>query len=120
LRRQLAYLGLLDDAAPLFREGSAVPGAGVLLALPCLVESGLFRIGDQKVRLTRLAARATAPPRTVAAIAVAIRSLRIRMVSKSPIFREARRCAANSAVTQVTRRGGPTLGRSCSWALARA
>jgi transposase len=44
LDRQLAYLGLLDDAAPLFREGFSVPGAGVLLALPCLVESGLFRI----------------------------------------------------------------------------
>jgi len=44
LDRQLAYLGLLDDAAPLFREGSSVPGAGVLLALPCLIESGLFRI----------------------------------------------------------------------------
>src|SRR5215468_8327477 len=44
LDRQLAYLGLLDDAAPLFGEGSSVPGAGVLLALPCLVESGLFRI----------------------------------------------------------------------------
>jgi hypothetical protein len=43
--RQLAYLGLLDDAAPLFREGSSVPGVGVLFALPCLVESGLFRIG---------------------------------------------------------------------------
>jgi hypothetical protein len=42
--RQLAYLGLLDDAAPLFREGSSVPGVGVLSALPCLVESGLFRI----------------------------------------------------------------------------
>jgi len=42
--RQLAYLGLLDDAAPLFREGSSVPGVGVLLALPCLLESGLFRI----------------------------------------------------------------------------
>jgi transposase len=42
--RQLAHLGLLDDAAPLFREGAAVPGAGVLLALPCLAESGLFRI----------------------------------------------------------------------------
>jgi transposase len=42
--RQLAHLGLLDDAAPLFREGSSVPGAGVLFALPCLVESGLFRI----------------------------------------------------------------------------
>jgi transposase len=42
--RQLAYLGLLDDAAPLFRDGSSVPGVGVLVALPCLVESGLFRI----------------------------------------------------------------------------
>jgi transposase len=44
LDRQLAYLGLLDDAAPLFHGGPSVPGAGVLLALPCLVESGLFRI----------------------------------------------------------------------------
>jgi transposase len=44
LDRQLAYLGLLDDAAPLFRDGSSVPGAGVLLALPYAVESGLFRI----------------------------------------------------------------------------
>ena len=44
LDRQLAHLGLLDDAAPLFREGTSVPGVGVLLALPCLVESGLFRI----------------------------------------------------------------------------
>jgi len=42
--RQLAHLGLLDDAAPLFRDGSSVPGAGALLAVPCLVESGLFRI----------------------------------------------------------------------------
>jgi hypothetical protein len=42
--RQLAYLGLLDDAAPLFRDGSAVPTVGVLLALPCLIESGLLRI----------------------------------------------------------------------------
>ena len=42
--RQLAYLGLLDDAAPLFRDGSSVPGAGVLLALPCLVDSRLLQI----------------------------------------------------------------------------
>lgn len=42
--RQLAYLGLLDDAAPLFRDASQVPGVGVLLAIPCLVHSGLFRI----------------------------------------------------------------------------
>jgi len=44
LDRQLAHLGLLDDAAPLFCEGSSVPGVGVLLALPCLVASGLFEI----------------------------------------------------------------------------
>jgi len=42
--RQLAHLGLLDDAAPLFCEGSSVPGVGVLLALPCFVESGLLGI----------------------------------------------------------------------------
>jgi transposase len=42
--RQLAYLGLLDDAAPLFREGFSVPCVGVLLALPCLIESGLLQI----------------------------------------------------------------------------
>jgi transposase len=44
LDRQLAYLGLLDDAAPLFGEGSLVPGVGVLLALPCLVDSRLLQI----------------------------------------------------------------------------
>ena len=42
--RQLAYLGLLDDAAPIFRDGSNVAGVGVLLALPCLIESGLLSI----------------------------------------------------------------------------
>jgi transposase len=45
--RQLAYLGLLDDAAPLFRDGSSVPSAGVLLALPYVVESRLFRISSK-------------------------------------------------------------------------
>ena len=45
--RQLAYLGLLDDAAPIFRDGSQVPGVGVLLALPCLIESGLLRIAHK-------------------------------------------------------------------------
>ena len=39
--RLFAHLGLLDDAAPLFRAGSHVPGAGVLLALPALIESGV-------------------------------------------------------------------------------
>src|SRR5712691_4310167 len=40
--RLLAYLGLLDDAAPLFGSGRSVPWAGVLLALPALVQSGVF------------------------------------------------------------------------------
>ena len=42
--RQMAYLGLLDDAAPIFRDGSQVPGVGVLLALPYLVHSGVLQI----------------------------------------------------------------------------
>jgi transposase len=40
--RLFAYLGLLDDAAPLFRSGASVPRAGVLLALPALLESGVL------------------------------------------------------------------------------
>jgi hypothetical protein len=40
--RFLAALGLLDDAVPLFRPGTRVPCAGVLLALPALVASGVF------------------------------------------------------------------------------
>jgi len=42
--RLLAYLGLLDDAAPLFRSGTHIPHGGVLLALPALVDSGIFTI----------------------------------------------------------------------------
>jgi len=44
LDRLLACLGLLDDAAPLFRDGSAVPRAGVLLAIPALLDSGAVEI----------------------------------------------------------------------------
>jgi transposase len=40
--RIMACIGLLDDAAPLFRPGTAIPGAGVLLALPALVASGVI------------------------------------------------------------------------------
>ena len=40
--RFLASLGLLDDAVPLFRAGTRVPRAGVLLAVPALVASGVF------------------------------------------------------------------------------
>lgn len=42
--RLLACLGLLEDAAPLFRSGLRVPRAGVLLALPALIASGIFDI----------------------------------------------------------------------------
>jgi transposase len=44
LDRQMAYLGLLDDAAPMFRDGSQVPSVGVLLALPFLAHSAVLRI----------------------------------------------------------------------------
>lgn len=42
--RSMAALGMLDDAAPFFAEAKAVPGAGVLFALPALVHSGVFRL----------------------------------------------------------------------------
>jgi transposase len=45
--RLLAYLGLLEDAAPLFGSQSNVPGAGVLLAVPPLVKSGVFECAQQ-------------------------------------------------------------------------
>lgn len=45
--RVLASLGLLDDAAPMFRSGDQVPGAGVLLAVPAIVESGVLDIGRE-------------------------------------------------------------------------
>ena len=38
----MACLGLLDDAAPLFGSGTAIPRAGVLLALPALIAGGVF------------------------------------------------------------------------------
>lgn len=40
--RLYAYLGLLDDAAPLFRSGTRVPGAGVLLAVPAILRTGVL------------------------------------------------------------------------------
>jgi len=42
--RVLACLGMLDDAAPMFRSGTKVAGAGVLLAVPALVESRFLDI----------------------------------------------------------------------------
>ena len=38
----MARLGLLDDAAPLFGSSPKVPHAGVLLAVPALIASGIF------------------------------------------------------------------------------
>ena len=45
--RLLACFGLLDDAAPVFGNAQAVPGAAVLCALPVLVASGVFRIAHK-------------------------------------------------------------------------
>jgi transposase len=42
--RVLASLGLLDDAAPLFSPATQGPGVGVLLAIPALVDSGVFEV----------------------------------------------------------------------------
>jgi transposase len=41
--RLSACFGLLDDAQPVFGDATAVPGAGVLCALPALSASGIFR-----------------------------------------------------------------------------
>jgi len=45
--RLRAYLGLLDDAAPLFGSRTGVARAGVLLALPPLIHSGMFACAQQ-------------------------------------------------------------------------
>jgi hypothetical protein len=45
--RLLARLGLLEDAPPLFGSAPAVARAGVLLALPVLVSSGVFECAQK-------------------------------------------------------------------------
>jgi transposase len=45
--RLLARLGLLEDAPPLFGCATAVPRAGVLLALPILIASGVFECAQK-------------------------------------------------------------------------
>jgi hypothetical protein len=42
LDRLLACFGWLDDAAPVFASARSIGGAGVLLAMPALVESAIF------------------------------------------------------------------------------
>lgn len=44
LDRLLACMGVLDDAKPMFHPGTNVHGAGVLLAVPAIVESGVLEI----------------------------------------------------------------------------
>ena len=43
--RALARAGQLAEAEPVFETAEAVPGAGVLLALPALFEEGLLEVG---------------------------------------------------------------------------
>jgi hypothetical protein len=45
--RVFAALGLLDDAAPLFAPAQNLPRAGVLLAIPALVASGLLPAAEK-------------------------------------------------------------------------
>jgi len=45
--RLLARLGLLQDALPLFGSAAAVPRAGVLLAVPVLIASGVFECAQK-------------------------------------------------------------------------
>ena len=47
LERALACSGKLTEAAPAFESAEAVPGAGVLLALPALLEQGLVEVGQE-------------------------------------------------------------------------
>ena len=42
LDRLMAHLGLLMDARPVFRDGARIPGAGVLLAIPAIIQSGVI------------------------------------------------------------------------------
>lgn len=42
--RVLAALGLLEDAAPVFQTSMDVPDAGVLLAIPALLDSGVINV----------------------------------------------------------------------------
>jgi hypothetical protein len=43
----MACLGLLDDADPTFRPGTRVHGAGVLLAIPAVVGSGVLAAAQE-------------------------------------------------------------------------
>jgi hypothetical protein len=44
--RLLAAMGLLDDARPMFARAQNLPRAGVLLAIPALLASGLLSTAE--------------------------------------------------------------------------
>lgn len=48
--RALARIGKIVEATPEFKPVEAVPGAGVLLALPALLEQGLLDVGQEVYR----------------------------------------------------------------------
>lgn len=45
--RVLACLGMIDDAAPVFRPAAGVAGAGVLLSIPALGQSGVLDVARE-------------------------------------------------------------------------
>ena len=45
--RLLARLGCLQDAAPLFASGKQIHRAGVLVAIPALVQAGIFSVAEE-------------------------------------------------------------------------
>lgn len=47
LDRVLARVGMLQDAEPVFVSGDRLPQAGVLLAVPALVQSGIFSVAEE-------------------------------------------------------------------------
>jgi len=48
--RALARAGAIEDAVPVFATGQQIPGAGVLLAVPLICESGVLGIFQSLVR----------------------------------------------------------------------
>jgi len=45
--RLLARLGKIDDADPIFTPGHRIPRAGVILAVPALLQSGVFSVAEE-------------------------------------------------------------------------
>jgi transposase len=75
--RALAHAGVLDDAVPIFAAAASVPRAGVLLAIPGVVRSGLVEIG-QAVYGERALAPAFYGLRTTLVALVLLALLRIK------------------------------------------